>query len=68
VNARLEEVLRRIVAFPKSAPVMGQRRNLRVALLSPYPYRLLYRLRRDSIEVVRILHTARQLKAPGFEV
>lgn len=39
-----------------------------MALLSPFPYRVLYRIRAERIEVIGIRHVARGSKGSRFEV
>jgi plasmid stabilization system protein ParE len=53
--------LERIAQFPESAPVVGDRKDIRVVPLARYPYKLYFLHQRDLdlIEIVDIQHMAR---------
>jgi toxin ParE1/3/4 len=57
---RLRVTGQRIGKWPKSAPEVEQRPGVRVASLTPYPYRLFYRIAADRIEVLHVAHAARR--------
>jgi toxin ParE1/3/4 len=56
----LENVVRFLAEQPQSFPRVQERRALRVALALPFPYKIFYRVREDTIEIVHIRHTARR--------
>jgi toxin ParE1/3/4 len=57
---RLRATGQPIGKWPKSAPEVEQRPGVRVASLTPYPYRLFYRIADDRIEVLHVAHAARR--------
>jgi toxin ParE1/3/4 len=57
---RLRATVRRIAAWPESAPRIEQRMGVRVVPLLPYPYRLFYRVTVDTVEILYLHHAARQ--------
>jgi toxin ParE1/3/4 len=56
---RLRAIEQRITRWPESAPEVKQRLGVRVAFLTPYPFKLFYRLVADTIEVLHVAHAAR---------
>jgi plasmid stabilization system protein ParE len=58
----LTAIERRIAEFPLSAPVLVQRRGVRVVAFLDFPYRLFYGVEADAINVLAIRHTSRQLR------
>ena len=57
---RLRTTVRRIAAWPESAPRIAERANVRVVPLVPYPYRLFYRVTASAVEILYLHHAARQ--------
>ncbi len=57
---RLRVTEQRIRRWPKSAPEVEQRPGVRVAFLTPYPYKLFYRIAAERIEVLHVAHAARR--------
>jgi toxin ParE1/3/4 len=60
IAARIEQVIRHLTEHPESAPRVANRRAVRAALILRYPYKIFYRARNDTIEIVHIRHTARR--------
>jgi plasmid stabilization system protein ParE len=60
IEQRLTEVIDRICLAPLAAPLLAQRSNLRVVPVISYPFRIFYRVRRNSVEIVHIRHTSRR--------
>jgi plasmid stabilization system protein ParE len=58
---RLQTVLQRIGRWPKSAPEVEQRPDVRVAPLIRYPYKIFYQATTDAVEILHVHHAARQL-------
>lgn len=60
----LDRLFARLEAFPRSAPVVAGYEPVRRAVLRVFPYAVFYRLTEpDSIDVLRIVHTARSSDA-----
>jgi toxin ParE1/3/4 len=57
---RLRAIEQRIARWPASAPEVKQRPGVRVAFLTPYPFKLFYRIVPDIIEVLHVAHAARR--------
>jgi len=57
---RLRTAVRRISAWPQSAPQVEQRPHVRVVPLVPYPYLLFYQVTAQSVEILHIYHAARR--------
>ena len=60
IGARIEHVINLVAEHPHSAPRVLERREVRVALVLRYPYKVFYRIRGDAIEILHIRHTARR--------
>jgi plasmid stabilization system protein ParE len=60
IGSRIEHVINRLAEHPESALRVVGRRGVRAALVLRYPYKIFYRLRGDSLEVLHIRHTARR--------
>jgi plasmid stabilization system protein ParE len=60
VAQRIEHVINLIARQPKIAPLISRRSNVRVALILRYPYKIFYRVRADTVQVLHIRHTARR--------
>jgi toxin ParE1/3/4 len=60
IAERIEYVVNRLGLYPKSAPRVVSRTDVRVALVFRYPYKIYYRVRTDVVEILHIRHTARK--------
>jgi toxin ParE1/3/4 len=60
IGERIERVINRLTEHPVSAPQVVGRPGVRAALVLRYPYKIFYRLRSDTLEVLHIRHTARR--------
>jgi toxin ParE1/3/4 len=64
IERRFIEVTERVGRAPESAPRVEQRSEVRVISVIRYPFRIFYRLRRDSVEILHIRHTSRRPMIP----
>lgn len=55
----LDELIARLEAFPRSAPLVAEYTDVRRAVVRGFPYVVFYRHRPERIDVLRILHAAR---------
>jgi toxin ParE1/3/4 len=60
IGLKLVSVIDRICHAPESAPRVSQRSQVRVAAVVRYPFRIFYRLREDTIDILHIRHMSRQ--------
>jgi len=60
IQRRLTDVADRICHAPEAAPRVSQRSQVRVAAIVRYPFRIFYRLRGDTIDILHIRHTSRR--------
>jgi len=60
VGRRIEHVIGIVARQPEMTPRLHQRTNVRVALVLRYPYKIFYRLRGDTVEILHIRHTSRR--------
>lgn len=60
IGRRLEDVIDRISRNPEAAPKVSQRSQVRVAAVVRYPFRIFYRVRENTIDVLHIRHTSRR--------
>jgi toxin ParE1/3/4 len=60
IERRFKEVIERIRRAPDSAPRVSQRSNVRVASVVRYPFRIFYRVRDDTIDILHVRHTSRR--------
>jgi len=67
IATRLETVIDRICRLPKAAPRVSQRSQVRVAAIVRYPFRIFYRVRGETIDILHIRHTSRRPLATGTE-
>jgi toxin ParE1/3/4 len=63
IERRLVNVIDRICRVPEAAPRVSQRSQVRVVAVVRYPFRIFYRVRDDTIDVLHIRHTSRRLSA-----
>lgn len=59
LERRLQASLRRIGAWPESAPTVTGRPGVRMVPLVRYPFRIFYRIAAERVEVLHIHHAAR---------
>jgi len=67
IATRLETVIDRICRLPKAAPRVSQRSQVRVATVVRYPFRIFYRVRGETIDILHMRHTSRRPLATGTE-
>ena len=67
VGRRLESVIDRICRVPEAYPRVSQRSQVRVAAVLRYPFRIFYRARNDTLEILHIRHTSRRPAQPASE-
>lgn len=60
VERRFLDVIERIRHAPLSAPRVAQRSQVRTVAIVRYPFRIFYRLRGDTIDILHIRHTSRR--------
>src|SRR5438105_3079705 len=60
IERRFVDVIERIRRAPESAPRVAQRSQVRVVSVVRYPFRIFYRVRDDTIEILHIRHTSRR--------
>ena len=60
IGRRLEDVIDRICRIPNAAPRVSQRSQVRVVAVVRYPFRIFYRLREDTIDILHVRHTSRR--------
>jgi toxin ParE1/3/4 len=60
IERRLADVIDRIGRAPESAPRISQRSPVRVVAVVRYPFRIFYRVRDDTIDILHIRHTSRR--------
>lgn len=60
VERRIHGVVARIGRWPESAARAAGRESVRVVPVSPYPYRIFYRVTADAAEIFHIHHAARE--------
>jgi plasmid stabilization system protein ParE len=60
VERRLRIVVAHIARWPQSMRPSTRHRDVRVAPLGRYPYKIFYRVRGDAIEILHIHHEARR--------
>jgi toxin ParE1/3/4 len=65
IERRLGNVIDRICRAPEAAPRVSQRSQLRVVAVVRYPFRIFYRVRGDTIDILHIRHTSRRPTAIG---
>jgi toxin ParE1/3/4 len=60
VEQRIRAVVARIGRWPESARRSAKRSGVRVVPLGRYPYKVFYRVRNNTVEILHIHHAARQ--------
>jgi plasmid stabilization system protein ParE len=64
IERRFVEVIERLHRAPESAPRVEQRSGVRVVPVIRYPFRIFYRVRGDTVEILHIRHTSRRPVIP----
>ncbi|WP_166302173.1 type II toxin-antitoxin system RelE/ParE family toxin [Bradyrhizobium sp. 26S5] len=62
---RFHEVIDRVSRAPGSAPRVSQRSAVRAITVLRYPFRIFYRVRSDTIDILHIRHTSRMPFSPS---
>jgi plasmid stabilization system protein ParE len=65
IERRLGNVIDRICLSPEAAPRVAQRAQVRVVAVVRYPFRIFYRVRGDTIDILHIRHTSRRPVSSG---
>jgi toxin ParE1/3/4 len=60
IGQRLDDVVDRICSAPESGPRLSQRSQVRVAAVIRYPFRIFYRIRKDTVDILHVRHTSRR--------
>jgi plasmid stabilization system protein ParE len=60
IARRFTDVIERIQRAPLSAPRVAQRSEVRAASVVRYPFRIFYRVRGDTIDILHIRHASRR--------
>ena len=60
IERRLIGVIDRICRVPEAAPRVSQRSQVRVGAVVRYPFRIFYRMRDETIDILHIRHTSRR--------
>jgi toxin ParE1/3/4 len=60
VERRLKIVVGHLARWPESMRPSTHRPDVRVAPLGRYPYKIFYRVRADTVEILHIHHAARE--------
>jgi plasmid stabilization system protein ParE len=60
IEQRLDDVVDRICNAPESAPRLSQRSQVRVVAVIRYPFRIFYRIRKDTVDILHVRHTSRR--------
>lgn len=60
IERRFVAVIERICRVPDAAPRISQRSQVRVAAVVRHPFRIFYRVRGDTIDILHIRHTSRR--------
>jgi len=64
----IEHRLLEVIAHPTcagTAPRVAQRSQVRAAAVVRYPFRIFYRVRSDTVDILHIRHTSRRPVSPG---
>jgi plasmid stabilization system protein ParE len=60
LREKIRATAARIVAFPHAAPMWRDEPNHRIARVGRFPYRLPYKVKRDSIRILALAHLRRR--------
>jgi len=64
VERRFRDVIDRVGRTPEAAPRVSQRSTVRAITVLRYPFRIFYRVRSDTIDILHIRHTSRMPFSP----
>ena len=68
IEQRLVDVIDRISRAPEAAPRVSRRSAVRAVTVVRYPFRIFYRVRSDTVDILHIRHTSRRpFVAPEHE-
>jgi toxin ParE1/3/4 len=59
IERRFREVIDRVCRMPDAAPHVSQRSQVRVVTVVRYPFRIFYRVRENTVDILHIRHTSR---------
>jgi len=59
IEHRFREVIDRVCRLPEAAPRVSQRSQVRVVTVVRYRFRIFYRVRGDTVDILHIRHTSR---------
>ncbi|MHC2433367.1 type II toxin-antitoxin system RelE/ParE family toxin [Bradyrhizobium sp. USDA 4451] len=65
VERRFRDVIDRVRRAPGSAPRVSQRSAVRAITVWRYPFRIFYRVRSDTIDILHIRHASRVPPSPS---
>jgi toxin ParE1/3/4 len=60
IQHRFVDTIDRICRAPESAPRIAQRSDVRAVTVVRYPFRIFYRVRGDTVDILHIRHTSRR--------
>ena len=60
IERRLSDVIHRICRVPEAAPRVSQRSQVRMVAVVRYPFRIFYRVRDNTVDILHIRHTSRR--------
>ncbi|MFB9270225.1 type II toxin-antitoxin system RelE/ParE family toxin [Bradyrhizobium erythrophlei] len=64
IEHRFRSVIDRICKAPEAAPRVSGRDTVRVVTVLRYPFRIFYRVRGDTVDILHIRHTSRAPFSP----
>ncbi|ERF84116.1 type II toxin-antitoxin system RelE/ParE family toxin [Bradyrhizobium viridifuturi] len=62
---RFRDVIDRVCRAPEAAPRISQRSTVRAITVLRYPFRIFYRVRSDTIDILHIRHASRTPFSPA---
>ena len=68
IGRRLDSVIDRICRAPEAAPRVSQRSHVRVVAVVRYPFRIFYRVRGETIDILHIRHTSKRPPAASTDM
>lgn len=60
IEQRFRDVIDRICRLPDAAPRVSQRSQVRVVTVIRYPFRIFYRVRGETVDILHIRHAAQR--------
>jgi len=67
LGAGWKAIIDRISRAPEASPRVSQRSEVRAATVVRYPFRIFYRVRNDTIDILHIRHTSMRPPATAPE-